>query len=187
MCLVMGSSEPTMNDVEKIARNAETAGRVYVAAAENLPTTRQIRRTQLREDALAIGKMQREYAHEVGQAHQELRTGYCPNCPRDYVRLCPQGWEEKHDGICTAPTSYTGPCIATAFFHEMDFEDKEQFEQRCLVCWSCQRFAEPMKIVRLGDVTPPQAGSAAAATEDLQRQIGPVEEAPSASEESDIV
>ena len=122
---------PSMEDVESIGANAEAAAKLYLSAAEKLPSA-----------AAAIGEANAKSAASLeadlaAEAAAEAAALPCPECAHDYSALCPRGWSEASAGVCTAPESYTAPCAAFAYFSAMSTSDKQLFESRCGVCWPC--------------------------------------------------
>lgn len=53
----------------------------------------------------------------------------------NYEDVCPNGWSLQFGKMCSAPTSYDGPCEHTAYMGAATAADKKTFEATCHVEW----------------------------------------------------
>jgi CPW-WPC domain-containing protein len=58
-----------------------------------------------------------------------------PPMRHNYEDVCPQGWSLSAGQVCTAPSTYKGPCEHTAYMSSATNADKKAFEASCQVEW----------------------------------------------------
>ena len=75
-------------------------------------------------------------AKSSGRRHIETNCAICPG--KDYSETCPSGWQATADGMCNAPTEYTGVCNTQQSFALLSGIEKEEVELICNVCWTCE-------------------------------------------------
>merc|ERR1712183_136498 len=62
----------------------------------------------------------------------------CPACAdKYYSEPCPVGWQEGEDGMCMAPSTYTGICSKKQSFVGGSAVEKNEVEATCGICWPC--------------------------------------------------
>ncbi|XP_026192071.1 uncharacterized protein LOC113147068 [Cyclospora cayetanensis] len=86
---------------------------------------------------------------------------------RNYEAACPSLWhlESQETGICTAPSTYTGPCQTRVDFRSFDADIKRAFEGRCRAFFPISAFATLPKLQPVLKALNP----------DAQGPIGPAE------------
>ena len=62
----------------------------------------------------------------------------CPTCSKSYAESCPSSWEADEDGVCHAPSGYTGFCAHSLSFGGLSVESKIVAEISCSMCWPCR-------------------------------------------------
>lgn len=58
-------------------------------------------------------------------------------CRRDYVRLCPEGWNDVGGGFCEAPPGFQSDCLSRYKFDVYSVEQKERLASVCNMSWPC--------------------------------------------------
>ena len=58
-------------------------------------------------------------------------------CSKSYMQSCPSGWEADADGLCLAPSGYTGFCAHGVSFGGWSVDSKIIAEMSCSICWPC--------------------------------------------------
>ena len=127
----------SMDDVEKLAQDAEFAGEIYSSAAQDQPTQKDEQQSILEGNVETLGAINEELLHEKHLIEDAQSMTHCTTCARNHDTLCPEGWSEGVGGSCNAPDAYDGPCMAFAYFGGLSDNDKIGYERRCLVCWPC--------------------------------------------------
>lgn len=128
----------SMNDVEALAEDAESASKVYLAAAQSRPTPKDDQQSVLAGNIEALGAIHAKLVHEKHQREEASGVAHCASCERDHDQLCPEGWSEVAGGHCSGPSAYDGPCMAFAEFGGLSANAKIEYERACLVCWPCR-------------------------------------------------
>ena len=128
----------SMNDVEALAEDAESASKIYLAAAQNSPTPNDEQQSILAGNVEALGAIHAKLVHEKHQREEAGGIAHCATCERDHDQLCPEGWSEVSGGHCSGPGAYDGPCMAFAHFSGLSANAKIEYERACLVCWPCR-------------------------------------------------
>ena len=131
---VFTRSDPTMQDVLEISKNAKVLGEIYNAKAKTAPTETEEQAMLKMENAKTISSVDEAIAAEI---EGNAALNQCAGCSREYSATCPKSWDEVSEGMCIAPKSYGGPCQGVAYFSEMSTTDKQHFEKRCGSCWPC--------------------------------------------------
>ena len=127
----------SMNDVEALAEDAESASKIYLEEAQSRPTPNDEQQSVLASNVEALGAINAKLVHEKHQKESAGGAAHCATCERDYEQLCPEGWSELAGGRCSGPSAYDGPCMAFADFSGLSANAKTEYEQACLVCWPC--------------------------------------------------
>jgi CPW-WPC domain-containing protein len=71
-------------------------------------------------------------AHDCGAAF-----AVAGSCAADFSQACPEGWFDKGDAGCEAPSSYTGRCVRSKDFSRISAGGKALFADACGVTWPC--------------------------------------------------
>lgn len=58
-----------------------------------------------------------------------------PQARHNYKDVCPKGWSLSAGQVCTAPSTYKGPCEHRAYMSSATASDKRAFEASCQVEW----------------------------------------------------
>ena len=132
------TADVSMNDVEALAEDAESASNIYLEAAQSRPTPSDEQQSILAGNADALGVINAELVHEKHQRDEAQSVAHCANCGCNHDQLCPEGWSEVASGHCSGPVAYDGPCMAFYQFNDMWADDKTEYERACLVCWPCR-------------------------------------------------
>jgi CPW-WPC domain-containing protein len=127
----------SMNDVEALAADAESASEIYLAAAQSRPSPNDEHQSILSGNVEALGAIHAKLVHEKHEREEAGGIAHCASCERDHGQLCPEGWSEVADGHCSGPSAYNGPCMAFAKFSGFTANDQIEYERACLVCWPC--------------------------------------------------
>lgn len=128
----------TMSDVEALAEDAESVSKIYLAAAQSRPTSKEEQQSVLEGNVKALGAINAELMHEKHETDVAGSVTHCAACERDHDQMCPDGWSEVAAGYCSGPSAYDGPCIAFGQFSGLPVSAKIDFERACLVCWPCR-------------------------------------------------
>lgn len=103
-------SDPSMEDVVSVAKDAAAAGALYKRAAAAMPTEEENAQALFLANAQSIGSVDEEIASELS-AGAPVEKGECAECAREYSSLCPKFWGQISAEMCVAPDFYTGrPC-----------------------------------------------------------------------------
>ena len=127
----------SMNDVEKVAQDAESASEIYSSVARSLPTPKDEQRSILAGNVEALGAINAELLHEKHLMEEAGGIAHCSSCERDHDQLCTDGWSEIAGGNCNGPNEYDWPCMASDQFGALSANDKIEYERAFLVCWPC--------------------------------------------------
>ena len=60
-------------------------------------------------------------------------------CVEDYSKPCPLGWVLGSDGLCTAPTTYSGECVPMYDFKQHGSYLRYKWSRICDVVWPCRQ------------------------------------------------
>jgi CPW-WPC domain-containing protein len=145
----------SMNDVEELARDAESASKLYASAAQSGPTPLDEQRSILAGNVDALGAVHAQLLHEKHAMDEAGNIAHCASCARDHDELCPDGWSEAGSGHCSGPSDYDGPCVAFANFAGLSAKDKTEYERTCFVCWPCHAASGASFLQMMKDVNEP--------------------------------
>ena len=145
----------SMSDVEELARDAESASKLYASAAHSGPTPMDEQRSILAGNVDALGAVHAQLLHEKHAMDEAGSLAHCASCARDHDELCPDGWTEVASGHCSGPSDYDGPCVAFANFAGLSAKDKTEYERTCAVCWPCHAASGASFIQMMKDVNKP--------------------------------
>lgn len=59
-------------------------------------------------------------------------------CAADFSQACPEGWLDRGEAGCEAPSSYAGPCVRSKDFSRISVAGKAVFADACDVAWPCR-------------------------------------------------